>query len=108
MAATTDFVGAQKVNRRHTLVLLAALILYVWRHVVQDKIPLKLREEITQTLRAAVISGDFSGWNFGIDFAGGNAAMLRGLVTQHCKRLLREQAQLVPLQDKEARRAVRH
>jgi len=36
------------------------------------------------------------------------AAMLRGLVTQHCKRLLREQAQLVPLQDKEARRAVRH
>ena len=27
------------------------------------------------------------------------AAMLRGLVTQHCKRLLREQAQLVPLQD---------
>jgi len=36
------------------------------------------------------------------------AAMLRGLVTQHCKRLQREQAQLVPLQDKEARRAVRH
>jgi hypothetical protein len=30
-------------------VLLAALILYVWRHVVQDKIPLKLREEIPQT-----------------------------------------------------------
>jgi len=27
------------------------------------------------------------------------AAMLRGLVTQHCQRLLREQAQLVPLQD---------
>jgi Sigma-70 region 2 len=27
------------------------------------------------------------------------AAMLRGLVTQHCKRLLREQAQLVPLQN---------
>ena len=25
MAATTDFVGAQKVNRRNTLVLLAAL-----------------------------------------------------------------------------------
>ena len=36
------------------------------------------------------------------------AAMLRGLVTQACKRLLREQAQLVPLQDKEARHAVRH
>jgi len=36
------------------------------------------------------------------------AAMLRGLVTQHCKRLLREQAQLVPLQDMEARHAVRH
>jgi hypothetical protein len=34
--------------------------------------------------------------------------MLRGLVTQHCKRLRREQAQLVPLQDKEVRRAVRH
>jgi|RhiMetdeSRZDD1v2_1073273.scaffolds.fasta_scaffold147015_2 hypothetical protein len=36
------------------------------------------------------------------------AAMLRGLVTQHCKRLLREQAPLVPLQDKEARHAVRY
>ena len=36
------------------------------------------------------------------------AAMLRGLVTQHCKRLRREQAQLVPLQDMEARHAVRH
>ena len=36
------------------------------------------------------------------------AAMLRGLITQHCKRLQREQAQLMPLQDKEARRAVRH
>jgi amino acid transporter len=31
------------------LVLLAALILYVYRHVVQDKIPLKLREDIPQT-----------------------------------------------------------
>ena len=29
--------------------LLAALILYVWRHVVQDKIPLQLREQIPQT-----------------------------------------------------------
>ena len=36
------------------------------------------------------------------------AAMLRGLVAQHCKRLRREQAQLVPLQDKEARHAVRY
>src|SRR5262252_4902434 len=36
------------------------------------------------------------------------AAMLRGLVTQHCKRLRREQAQLVPLQDTEARHAMRH
>jgi hypothetical protein len=35
-------------------------------------------------------------------------AMLRGLVTQHCKRLQREQAQLVSLQDTEARHAVRH
>jgi amino acid transporter len=31
------------------LVLLAALILYVYRHVVQDKIPLRLREEVPQT-----------------------------------------------------------
>jgi amino acid transporter len=31
------------------LVLLAALILYVYRHVVQDKIPLRLREDIPQT-----------------------------------------------------------
>jgi amino acid transporter len=31
------------------LVLLAALILYVYRHVVQDKIPLRLREPIPQT-----------------------------------------------------------
>src|SRR4029077_13355456 len=36
------------------------------------------------------------------------AAMLRGLVTQHCKRLQREQAQRVPLQDTEARHAVRY
>jgi amino acid transporter len=36
-------------TRTGLLVLLAALILYVWRHVVQDKIPLKLREEIPQT-----------------------------------------------------------
>ena len=31
------------------LVLLAAFILYVWRHVVQDKIPLKLREQVPLT-----------------------------------------------------------
>ena len=36
------------------------------------------------------------------------AAMLRGLVTQRCQRLLREQAQLVSLQDMEARHAVRY
>ena len=31
------------------LVLLAALLLYLYRHIVQDKIPVKLREEIPQT-----------------------------------------------------------
>jgi amino acid transporter len=36
-------------TRTGLLVLLAALILYVWRHVVQDKIPLRWREEIPQT-----------------------------------------------------------
>ena len=36
-------------TRTGLLVLLAALILYVWRHVVQDKIPLRLREPIPQT-----------------------------------------------------------
>jgi amino acid transporter len=36
-------------TRTGLLVLLAALILYIWRHVVQDKIPLKLREQIPQT-----------------------------------------------------------
>jgi amino acid transporter len=36
-------------TRTGLLVLLAALILYIWRHVVQDKIPLKLREEIPHT-----------------------------------------------------------
>jgi amino acid transporter len=36
-------------TRSGLLVLLAALILYIWRHVVQDKIPLKLREEVPQT-----------------------------------------------------------
>ena len=36
------------------------------------------------------------------------AAMLRGLITQHCKRHQREQVPLVPLLDKEARHAVRY
>ena len=31
------------------LVLLAAFILYLWRHLVQDKIPVKLREEVPLT-----------------------------------------------------------
>jgi hypothetical protein len=30
-------------------VLLAAFILYIWRHVVQDKIPLTLREQVPRT-----------------------------------------------------------
>ena len=36
-------------TRTGLLVLLVALILYVWRHVVQDKIPLKWREQVPQT-----------------------------------------------------------
>jgi amino acid transporter len=36
-------------TRTGLLVLLAALILYIWRHVVQDKIPLKLREQVPTT-----------------------------------------------------------
>jgi amino acid transporter len=36
-------------TRTGLLVLLAALILYIWRHVVQDKIPLKWREEVPAT-----------------------------------------------------------
>ena len=36
-------------TRTGLLVLLAALILYIWRHLVQDKIPLHLREQIPQT-----------------------------------------------------------
>ncbi len=36
-------------TRAGLLVLLAALVLYVWRHVVEDKIPLKLREQIPRT-----------------------------------------------------------
>ena len=29
--------------------LLAALVLYAWRHVVQDKQPMRLREEVPRT-----------------------------------------------------------
>ncbi len=36
-------------TRTGLLVLLAALILYIWRHVVQDKIPLRLREQVPAT-----------------------------------------------------------
>jgi amino acid transporter len=36
-------------TRTGLLVLLAALLLYIWRHVVQDKIPLRLREEVPRT-----------------------------------------------------------
>ena len=36
-------------TRTGLLVLLAALILYIWRHVVQDKIPLRLREPVPHT-----------------------------------------------------------
>ena len=36
-------------TRSGLLVLLAALVLYVWRHVVQDKIPLHWREQIPRT-----------------------------------------------------------
>jgi amino acid transporter len=36
-------------TRTGLIVLVAAFLLYVYRHVVQDKIPLKLREDIPQT-----------------------------------------------------------
>jgi amino acid transporter len=36
-------------TRTGLLVLVAALILYIYRHVVQDKIPMKLREDVPQT-----------------------------------------------------------
>ena len=36
-------------TRTGLLVLLAALLMYIWRHVVEDKIPLRLREEVPQT-----------------------------------------------------------
>ena len=35
--------------RHGLLVLLAALIGYIWRHVVEDKIPLQLREKVPAT-----------------------------------------------------------
>jgi amino acid transporter len=36
-------------TRTGLLVLLAALLLYIWRHVVEDKIPIKMREPIPET-----------------------------------------------------------
>jgi amino acid transporter len=36
-------------TRTGLLVLLAALALYVWRHVVEDKLPMKLREQVPRT-----------------------------------------------------------
>jgi amino acid transporter len=36
-------------TRTGLIVLVAALLLYVYRHVVQDKIPLRWREEVPQT-----------------------------------------------------------
>jgi amino acid transporter len=36
-------------TRSGLIVLLAAFLLYVYRHVVQDKIPLRLREDVPQT-----------------------------------------------------------
>ena len=36
-------------TRTGLLVLLAALLLYIWRHVVEDKIPLKMREPVPAT-----------------------------------------------------------
>jgi amino acid transporter len=36
-------------TRTGLLVLLAAVLLYIWRHVVQDKLPMKLREQIPRT-----------------------------------------------------------
>ena len=36
-------------TRSGLLVLLAALLLYIWRHVVQDKIPLRIREPVPAT-----------------------------------------------------------
>jgi amino acid transporter len=36
-------------TRAGLIVLLAAFVLYVWRHLVQDKIPIRLREEVPQT-----------------------------------------------------------
>jgi len=42
-------------TRSGLLVLLVAFLLYVYRHVVQDRIPLRLREEIPQTPEELVV-----------------------------------------------------
>jgi amino acid transporter len=36
-------------TRAGLFVLLAALLMYIWRHVVEDKIPLRLREKVPAT-----------------------------------------------------------
>ena len=41
-------------TRTGLLVLLAALLMYIWRHVVEDKIPLQLREEVPATPEEAL------------------------------------------------------
>jgi amino acid transporter len=43
-------------TRTGLLVLLAALLLYIWRHVVEDKIPLRMREEVPATPEAGATS----------------------------------------------------
>jgi amino acid transporter len=46
-------------TRAGLLVLLAAFVLYVWRHVVQDKIPIRLREEVPQTPEEEMLHPEF-------------------------------------------------
>jgi amino acid transporter len=41
-------------TRAGLLVLLAALLMYIWRHVVEDKIPLQLREKVPATPDEAI------------------------------------------------------
>jgi amino acid transporter len=36
-------------TRTGLIVLLAAFILYIWRHAVQDKIPIRMREDVPLT-----------------------------------------------------------
>jgi len=43
-------------TRTGLLVLLAALLLYIWRHVVEDKIPLQWREKVPATPEEAAKS----------------------------------------------------